>query len=226
MPSRPSPAIFYGLNVVRGLSVVSLLLAFASSIVVLASDIRAVNKSQHEPDVNNGACGYVGGSTVPNQAAGVFWAVVNRLFIIFQLVFLLLSELSWPMAFFDNFFPVLGSQFGLGALGVFQCLIGAAVLSHHSDTFALVSAFFLFSIGCLNIALGLIFREGAKRKRSIRIWRNGGDDDDGTLPMHSGDLGSPSFRPSLFGGKPAAATSDRGFGFGSHGEKQAGLKGT
>jgi hypothetical protein len=62
------------------------------------------------------------GSTVPTQPAGVFWAVVNRLFIIFQLVFLLLSEVSWPMAFFDRFFPVLGSQFGLGSLGIFQGL--------------------------------------------------------------------------------------------------------
>ena len=32
------------------------------------------------------------------------------------------SECSWPMSFFDRFFPVLGSNFGLGALGIFQCL--------------------------------------------------------------------------------------------------------
>jgi hypothetical protein len=49
--------------------------------------------------------------------------------------------------------------------------------------------------------------------------------------MHTGDSGTPKFRPSLFGGKPAADTSERadrsnGFGFGSQGEKQAGLKGT
>src|SRR5260221_5824557 len=62
------------------------------------------------------------GSTVPDQPAGVFWAVVNHLFIIFQLVFLILSEMSWPMSFFDHFFPVLGSQFGLGPLGIFQGL--------------------------------------------------------------------------------------------------------
>ena len=142
--------MFYGLNAVRALSVVSLLLAFASSVVVIVSDVRAVNKSQHDPNFNQGACGYVGcdshyplftlctvtltravmtfrGSTVPDQPAGVFWAVVNRLFIIFQLVFLILSEISWPMAFFDRFFPVLGSDFGLGALGIFQ---GLYVLTH------------------------------------------------------------------------------------------------
>jgi hypothetical protein len=59
---------------------------------------------------------------VPNQAAGVFWAVVNRLLIILEAVVLLLSELGWPMKLFDRYFPVLGTEFGLGALGLFQSL--------------------------------------------------------------------------------------------------------
>ena len=42
------------------LSLVGLLLAFASTIVTVVSDVRAVNKSQHEPNSNNGTCGYVG----------------------------------------------------------------------------------------------------------------------------------------------------------------------
>jgi len=203
----PSPHVFYGLTAVRVLSIIALLLAFASSIVTLVSDVRAVNRSQHDAHSSDGKCGYIGGSTVPNQLAGAFWAVVNRLFIIFQLVFLLFSEISWPMSFFDRFFPVLGSQFGLGPLGIFQALIGATILSHHVDKFTLVAAFFLFSVGCLNMTLGLIFREHAKSMRSIRAWKGGND---GTLPMHSGDLATPK---------------SSGFGFGNQGEKQAGLKG-
>ena len=39
-------------------------------------------------------------------------------------------------------------------------------------TFALVSAFFLFSIGILNILLGLIFRSPIKERRMILSWRN------------------------------------------------------
>jgi hypothetical protein len=106
--------------------------------------------------------------------------------------------------------------------------IGAAILSHHVDKFAQVAAFFLFSVACLNMTLGLIFREHAKPKRSIRAWRTG--DDAGNLPMHTGDLAAPRFRPSLFGGK-RVETSDgdeksNGLGFGRKGEKQAGLKGT
>jgi len=55
----PSLDIFYGLNVVRMLSIVALLLAFSSSIVVVVSDIRAVNKFQHVPSSNNKSCGYI-----------------------------------------------------------------------------------------------------------------------------------------------------------------------
>ncbi|KAH9001391.1 hypothetical protein EDB92DRAFT_1939133 [Lactarius akahatsu] len=220
MPSRSY--LFYGLNVARMLSIVALLLAFSSSIVVMVSDIRAVNKFQHTPSSDDKSCGYIESSTVPDQPAGVFWAVLNRLFITFQLVFLLLSEISWPIAFFDRFFPVLGSEFGLGALGVFQTLIGATILSHHVEGFTLVSAFFLFSVGCLNITLGLVFREHAKSKRSIRAAK---EDDAGALPMHTGYIGSPTFRTSLFGGKSAGASKPNGFGFGAQGEKQAGLKG-
>ena len=33
-----------------------------------------------------------------------------------------LSEVGWPQAFFDRFFPILGSDFGLGALGIMQLL--------------------------------------------------------------------------------------------------------
>jgi hypothetical protein len=62
------------------------------------------------------------GSTVPNQPAGAFWAVLNRLLIIGQVVVLMMSEFGWPSAFFDRFFPVLGQDFGLGALGIIQCL--------------------------------------------------------------------------------------------------------
>ena len=59
---------------------------------------------------------------MPNQPAGAFWAVLNRLLIIFQAIVLILSEVGWPATFFNRFFPILGDDFGLGALGVIQCL--------------------------------------------------------------------------------------------------------
>lgn len=99
--------------------------------------------------------------------------MLNWLLVIFQAIVCILSEVGWPAKFFATFFPILGADFGLGALGVIQCLLGAAVLSHHVGEFALVAAFFVFALGCLNVLLGLVFRERAKTKRSIRAWRDG-----------------------------------------------------
>lgn len=83
------------------------------------------------------------------------------------------------------------------------------------------------------MALGLIFREKAKSLRSIRAWRK--EEDPGALPMHTGDIPTPTptFHPSLFGGSAADSdsSSDRSdkvnrLGFGRQGERQAGPKGT
>ncbi|KAH7914028.1 hypothetical protein BJ138DRAFT_1144757 [Hygrophoropsis aurantiaca] len=240
--------IFFGLNVVRFLSIVSLILVFASSIFVMVKDIEAVN--YFDAAKQNGTitaddlvnCDYIENSTVPNQIGGVFWAVVNRLFIIFQVIVLILSEVGWPSAFFDRFFPVLGPSFGLGALGIFQGLIGASVLSQHVDDFTLVAAFFLFTLGCLNMLLGLIFRESAKSRRSITAWR---DESKGVLPTAhittpvdlnraASSSSTPSFSSSIYAEKTrdlaefgaGRSNSGRaGYGFGRQGEKAAGLKG-
>jgi len=207
---------FIGLNALRALSIISLLLLFASSIVTLVHDVEGVNhfiadeKTNADNSTSNDTlvnCDYIEGTTVPNQPAGVFWAVTNRLLIIGQIVVLILSEVGWPSAFFDRFFPVLGRDFGLGALGVIQCLIGAAVLSHHVDDFSLVSAFFVFSIGCLNMFFGLVFRASAKSKRSILSWR---EEKKSVLPQ--------SDVSTLASGKV-------GYGFGRQGEKAAAWNG-
>jgi len=148
--------------------------------MTLVDDVEAFNSYQNDPSRSNASSSnssmtashdYIPNSTVPNQPAGVFWAVLNRLLIIGQVVILFLSEIGWPSAFFQKYFPVLGEDFGLGALGVIQCLIGAAILSHHVNDFTLVSAFFLFSIGCLHMLVGLILREKVKPRRSLTAWK-------------------------------------------------------
>ncbi|KAF8578885.1 hypothetical protein K439DRAFT_1654705 [Ramaria rubella] len=254
----PRGYLFIFLNAVRFLSVIGLLLVFASNVVVLADDIKAVNRFVAQGSNNmlmsNGTDGslvacdldYIENSTVPNQPAGVFWAVVNRLLILFQVIVLVLSEMSWPQAFFNSYFPVLGKDFGLGALGIFECLIGAAVLSHHVETFAMVSAFFLFSIGCLNILMGLLFRGKGRYKRSFTSWK---ESTKSVLPSVTQDVrpvftsAPPSFVSNLY--KDTSNTQDTnvsevgekkgmgfgrqlestGYGFGTKGEKAAGLKG-
>lgn len=176
------------------------------------------------------------------------------------------SEISWPMKFFDRYFPVLGSEFGLGALGIFQCLcallhyfhlsslithvnsyrISTQILSHHVDDFSLVSAFFLFALGCLNMLLGLIYRASVKPKRSVTSWRN---ESKGVLPTHTGSSTSTRTQSAFTNGTPgtyfpnSGSTLQRGgsehstykcpipysenagYGFGTRGEKAAGLRG-
>jgi len=237
MPSQTWIKVrFFGLNIVRVLSIISLLLVFASSIVTLVHDVEGVNRfmvAQRSESSNATSdafvdCDYIDATTVPNQPAGVFWAVLNRLMIIGQVVVLILSEIGRPMFienFFAKYFPVLGRDFGLGALGIFQTLLGAAILSHFVDDFALVSAFFLFSIGCLNMFLGLLFRASAKSHRSILSWR---EEKQGTLPRHNtGSTAQVHFMdgPSDMSRAPSMASQKAGYGFGRQGEKAANLKG-
>jgi hypothetical protein len=63
-------------------------------------------------------------STVPQQPAGAFWAIVNHGLVMFQLVVLFIAEigLEWTTKKFNIYFPVLGDGFGLGPLGIFQAL--------------------------------------------------------------------------------------------------------
>ncbi|KAF7796547.1 hypothetical protein EIP86_007727 [Pleurotus ostreatoroseus] len=233
----PGGSIFIGLNVLRILSIISMILVLASSIFVMVTDIQAVNnfmKDSNDTDLTD--CDYIEGSTVPNQPAGVFWAVVNRLLIIFQVIVLILSEFGWPSKFFDRFFPVLGTNFGLGPLGIFQCLIGATILSHHVDDFTLVAGFFLFAIGCVNMLCGLIFRAGAKDRRRLS-WKNGAGTVLPTSQVQKVQDLRPQFsRPrsgyldTVFGrNKEAEAEAGmpekRGEGFGLNGQRKSGLKG-
>jgi len=233
--------VFIGLNVVRFLSILSLILVFSSNIVTLANDIKAVNAfvSGHPTDKKPLDLQYIPNSTIPNEPAGAAWGVLNRLLIIFQVVILFMSEVGWPAVFFDKYFPILGKEFGVGALGLIQCLLGAAILSHHVDKFALVSAFFLFSIGCLNIFVGLIWREKVKDRRSITAWKERAKD---VLPTRTvtGMEKGIEFGRSVFSQHTGTTTGDdesttrsgsissttkAGFGFGRQGEKAASLKG-
>jgi len=124
----PRAYIFISLNIIRTLSILALILVFSSNIVTLVHDIQAVNRfmAAKVADTSNNStmtdmlnCDYIEDSTVPNQPAGVFWAVTNRLLIIGQTVVLVLSELGWPASFFTRFFPVLGKEFGLGCVGCY-----------------------------------------------------------------------------------------------------------
>jgi len=178
-------------------------------------------------------CDYFDNSTVPNQPAGAFWAVVNRLFIIATTIIMILSEIGWPDKFFEDFLPILGSKFGVGILGGIQWITAASILSHHVDDFPLVAGFFLFVIGCFNILLGLIFRQSAKDKRSIMTFRQakaeellpaplqGYGKDIRVLQTSMGSIFSPNQSEKAAG----LARADTGSTFHSSGAKSAGRPG-
>ena len=248
LPIGVNAYTFLGLNAVRALSILTLILVFASSIVVMVNDVNAVRRGNETPtgplkDASGNEfdidCDYFEDSTVPLQPAGVFFAIINRLFIIGQCIILVLAELGFPQSFFINFLPVLGPGHGVGILGAMQVFLGAAVLSHHVPTFALVSAFFLFAVGCLNIILGLVFRSKIHERRAILSWRNKAP----ALPKHveraatvasvASDVAS-----SIFGSKKSSdvekgdmhyqdekAARGFGHGFGRKAEETAKLKG-
>lgn len=86
-----------GLNAIRALSLISLILVFASTILVMVTNIKAVNAFQASGSNSSALadCDYIAGSTVPNQPAGVFWAVVASLLIIFQTIILFRELFSY-----------------------------------------------------------------------------------------------------------------------------------
>lgn len=248
LPIGTNAYTFLGLNAVRALSILTLILVFASSIVVMVDDVNAVRRGNEMPsgtltDSSGNEfevdCDYFEASTVPLQPAGVFFAILNRLFIIGQCIVLVLAEIGLPQSFFVNFLPVLGPSHGVGILGAMQVFLGAAVLSHHVPTFALVSAFFLFAVGCLNILLGLIFRSKIHERRALLSWRNKAP----ALPKHverAATVASVAtdVASSFFGSKKSSdpekaemqyqeekAASGFGYGFGRKAEETAKLKG-
>lgn len=238
----PHAYVFIVLNVIRIISILALLLVFASSIFTMVKDITAWNHFVDAGYRNIVSVGqglnntmieigndYALGSTVPNQPGGPFFAVLNWLFIIFQTAVLIMAELEYPSKMFDHFFPVLGSEFGIGALGLFQVFIGAAVLSHHVNHFTLGSAFFLFVVGCVNaIVVGLCLRERAKSKRAITSWK---EHSRNILPSVGQYVpsGPPTFMSHLYTGSSMSKGSSGcsvkfdetfvGRGFGRQGEK-------
>ena len=135
-----------------------------------------------------------------------------------QVTILALSELGWFAHFFGRFFPLVGPEFGPGPLGVFQCLIGGTVLSHHVPKFTLASGFFLFSTGCLNIVIGVILGVAAKTIRSGGMQESDYPDFQRPAPCRR--------RSSVVceGATPGLSGSP-GFGFGKQAEKAVSMKG-
>ncbi|CAE6488091.1 unnamed protein product [Rhizoctonia solani] len=168
---------WFVLNIIRVLSVITLALIFASSIVMMVRDANAICRDMSAPDRAEGEKlgnklglerAYIPLSTVPRQPGGPFFAILSRLLVVSQCPILILAELGRPKRFFIKSLPILGPQYGVGILGIMQVLLSTVILSHRVPKFALVPAFLLFGIGCLNTALGLALRQNL---HAYRTWK-------------------------------------------------------
>ncbi|WRT64073.1 uncharacterized protein IL334_001001 [Kwoniella shivajii] len=249
LPSRPSGPVFLGLNALRVLSIISLLLVMAANIVTMANDIKAIKSSSAASTEQEEECDYYEYSSVPDQTGGPFWSILNRIFIIFECVLLTMSEIGIPRRLFEEWIPILGPAHGLGCLGVFQALIGAQVLSHYCDLFPQISSWLLFIVGCLNILAGIFFRGSAKKKRLVFSWENvssltpqtrmaatawdmvsdrkprSSSPSESSAPPLARSVTGSSDTPLLPVSKTVPGARFGGFGFGRQGEKAAAERG-
>lgn len=132
--TRPDIYLFITLNAVRLLSIASILLATAASIFIFVTDFSAYKlfwdaATQPGFDIPDAVVEmpYIPNSTVPNQPGGVFWSIGSRIVICLLLLVLAASEFGWASTHFSIQFPVLGREFGVGPLGVFQLSIGVTI---------------------------------------------------------------------------------------------------
>lgn len=184
--TKPNIYLFITLNAVRLLSIASILLATSASIFILVTDFTAYKlfwDAATRPDFElpdaTIEMPYIPNSTVPNQPGGVFWSMGSRIVICLLLLVLAASELGWASSQFSAHFPVLGRDFGVGPLGIFQLSIGATIPSHRTDNLGLAAGCLLVATGCLNIILGLVLHERAK---TIRSWTQYSEEDEPVLP--------------------------------------------
>ncbi|CAE6386602.1 unnamed protein product [Rhizoctonia solani] len=201
-----------GLNIIRVVSIATLAVVMASSIMVMIRDANAIcremgtsgvpkaNESNQIPSVRRA---YIPSSTVPLQPGGPFFAILSRLLVVCQCFLIILSELGWPRDLFIKFLPILGPENGVGIIGTMQVLLSALVLSHHIPLFALVPGLLLFATGCLNVILGLAFRNNIHVYRALATC---GPNNNNQEPDTSDSLNRRiSFRPGRE--RPAAQNS-------------------
>ncbi|KAJ9100103.1 hypothetical protein QFC19_005783 [Naganishia cerealis] len=142
---KPSATAFIALNIVRFLSIVALCLIFASQIVGAAIDADAFRQSRDDNithmstfQQDNLDCDYFEYSSVPDQPGGIFWAILNRTFILIVVLILLPTELVIPAKkltqFYIDYIPIISPAHGLGILGVIQCWIASTALSKTPQT--------------------------------------------------------------------------------------------
>ena len=162
MAPNTAKITFLGLNALRIVSLVVIILVFTTLIMGLVEDIRDYHNGAIMDEAQADDCAYVPGTSIPMQTWGIFWVEFHRALLLLGVVALFLAELSWfGIAKLETaaqvWFPVLSRTRGLAALGCVHVVVATSILSHYLDEFPLVVSWMLFVIGMCYLALGLAF---------------------------------------------------------------------
>lgn len=162
MASSTAKITFLGLNALRLVSLIVIILVLTTLIMGLVEDVRDYHNDAIMDEAQTDHCAYVPGTSIPMQTWGIFWVEFHRALLIMGVVALFLAEVSWlGIARLENasqvWFPVLSRTRGLAALGCVHVVIATSILSHYSDEFPLVVSWMLFVVGMCYLCLGLAF---------------------------------------------------------------------
>ncbi|CAH7690821.1 hypothetical protein BY996DRAFT_6418536 [Phakopsora pachyrhizi] len=117
--------------------------------------------------------GFENGTNIPKAIGGILFFVLEQVLNILILVICLFSEILTPRIseLFDEYLAVLGSNFGVGAIGFIEIYIASTLLSKNltklNNKIGLASGWILFLIGLINLILGMIFGKHIRNKRSL-----------------------------------------------------------
>lgn len=171
--ANTSKLAFIGLNLLRLVSLVTIILVFTTLIMGLIEDIRDYHNDNIMDEAITDDCAYVPGTSIPMQTWGIFWVELHRALLLLGVISVFLSELSWlGIGRLEHAaqvcFPVLSSTRGLAAMGSVHVVIATSILSHYLDEFPLVVSWMLFVVGMIYLCLGLAFhRRPLKDGRSL-----------------------------------------------------------
>ncbi|SPO21126.1 uncharacterized protein UTRI_00603 [Ustilago trichophora] len=155
-------ATFIGLNALRLVSLVVIILVFTTLIMGLIEDVRDYHNDANMDEARIEDCAYVPGTSIPMQTWGIFWVEFHRALLLLGVVALFFAELSWfGISRLEQasqiWFPILSRTRGLAALGCVHVVIATSILSHYLDEFPLVVSWMLFIIGLCYLCLGIAF---------------------------------------------------------------------
>ncbi|EPQ28503.1 uncharacterized protein PFL1_03806 [Pseudozyma flocculosa PF-1] len=175
MPFFSFPTLsFVGLNLVRILSLVSMVLVWVAILVMMIQDGQDFNDASLRAQADEQDCTYIPGTEVPTHVWGIFWAELHRALLLVVVAIAILSEVSWGNLrdrVFPIHMPMLGPDWSVAPLGTLQVFVASAVLSHYMDDFPLVVSWLLFCVGLVNLAVGLCFGSRMKGLRSVLAQR-------------------------------------------------------